>query len=353
MPVHIGIDEAEDDCLVAHECLVVTLAIGNGTLPLPTVRELPINARGVPILVFFLLDELDPVVGDVHGEAVIKTIAARRKGRREAGHAADILGDGDGVGIHLVDELVRERQIADGVIVLMPIEIIAVAIEILAQPVTVIQHRRHAVKAEAVKMVFFQPVFAVREQEMDDIVLAVIKAEAVPCRMVMPIAGVKILVGIACEVPEPFRLIARRVAVHEIHDDRDAHAMCGIDELLELLWRAETGAGRKERAHMITEAAIIRVLLDRHHLNGVVAVPLDPGQNVFCELFIGADLFSIARHADMALINEQRVTIGAKMPVLPDIGLFRRPDLRRENFRLRILHHALAPGGDAFSLAAR
>ena len=123
MPVHIGIDEAEDDRLVAHERLVVALAIGNGALPLPTVRELPINARGMPILVFFLLDELDPVVGDVHGEAVIKTIAARRKGRREAGHAADILGDGDGVGIHLVDELVRERQIADGVIVLMPVEI--------------------------------------------------------------------------------------------------------------------------------------------------------------------------------------------------------------------------------------
>ena len=246
MPVHIGIDEAEDDRLVAHERLVVALAIGNGALPLPTVRELPINARGMPILVFFLLDELDPVVGDVHREAVVKPIAARRKRRREPGHAADILGDGDGVRVHLVDELVRERQIADGVIVLMPVEIIAVAIEVLAEPVAIIQHRRHTVKAEAVKMVFFQPVFAVREQEMDDIVLAVIKAEAVPCRMVVPIAGIKILVGIACKVPEPFRLIARRVTVHEIHDDRDAHAVRGVDELLELLRRAETGAGREE-----------------------------------------------------------------------------------------------------------
>ena len=103
---------------------------------------------------------------------------------------------------------------------------------------------------------------------------------------------------------------------------------------------------------MIAEAAIIRMFLDGHHLNGVVAVPLDPRQDVFCELFVGADLFGVARHADMALINEQRVAIRAEMPVLPGIGLFRRPDLRRENLRLFILYHALAPSRDALPLAA-
>ena len=77
------------------------------------------------------------------------------------------------------------------------------------------------------------------------------------------------------------------------------------------------------------------------------------GQDVFLELFVRADLFRIARHADMALINQERVAIRTEMILLPDIGRFRLPDLCRENFRLLVLHHAPAPSGDALPLAAR
>ena len=41
VPVHLLVDEAEDDGLVAHEGLVVTLGIGDGLLVGTTVSQFP------------------------------------------------------------------------------------------------------------------------------------------------------------------------------------------------------------------------------------------------------------------------------------------------------------------------
>lgn len=41
VPIHVGIDEAEDDCLVAYECLVVALDVGDGLLILAAVGDFP------------------------------------------------------------------------------------------------------------------------------------------------------------------------------------------------------------------------------------------------------------------------------------------------------------------------
>ena len=86
MPVHIGIDEAEDDGLVAYECLVVALGIGDGLLILTAVGYLPEHAGGLPMLVGLLLDELDPVVGHVHRHAIVESVTTMLDGRCQAGH---------------------------------------------------------------------------------------------------------------------------------------------------------------------------------------------------------------------------------------------------------------------------
>ena len=41
MPVHVGINQAEDDGLVAYQCLVVTLTIRNSLFILATVGHFP------------------------------------------------------------------------------------------------------------------------------------------------------------------------------------------------------------------------------------------------------------------------------------------------------------------------
>ena len=207
MPVHVGIDESEDDGLVAHQCLVVALAVGNGLLVGTTVLHLPENARWLPVLVALLLDGLNPIVGDVHGHAVVEAVAAVLKLGSQSRHSRNFLGNGDGILVHLVDEQVGQRQVADGVVVLMTVEIVSIVAECLSQTVTVVEHRGHTVEAEAVEVELLQPVLAVGEQEVDDVVLAIVEAERIPCGMLVAVAGIEELIGISTEITKTLHLV--------------------------------------------------------------------------------------------------------------------------------------------------
>ena len=67
---------------------------------------------------------------------------------------------------------------------MVAIKIIAVITESLAQAMAVVKHGGHAVKAEAVEMIFLQPEAHVGEQEMHHAVFAVVKDLAAPSRMI-------------------------------------------------------------------------------------------------------------------------------------------------------------------------
>ena len=177
VPVHIGIHEAEDDGLVAHECLVMALGIRDGLLVLTAVGHLPEHAGGLPVLVGLLLDELDPVVGHVHCHAIVEAVAAVLDGGCQAGHARYLLGNGDGILVELVDERVGQGEVADGIAVLIQVVVVAIATEGLAQAVAAVEHRGDAVEAEAVELILLHPEAAVREQEAHHIVLGVVEAE--------------------------------------------------------------------------------------------------------------------------------------------------------------------------------
>ncbi len=94
------------------------------------------------------------------------------------------------------------------------------------------------------------------------------------------------------------------------------------------------------------------MFLDGHDLNGVVAVLLDARQHVLGKLLVGAYLLSILSHADVALVDEQRVLLGLEVLLLPLVGLLRIPHLSREYLGLVVLYHAAAPGRNTLALAA-
>ena len=161
VPVHLLVYQAEDDGLVTHECLVMALGIGDSLLVGTTVGQFPNNAGGVPVLVLALLDGLDPIVGDTHRHAVVKTDAAILETAGQTWHAAHLLSDGDGIGVDFVDEDIGKCQVGDGIGILTAVVIVIIAAESLSQAMAVIEHRGHAVKAETVKLVLFQPELAV------------------------------------------------------------------------------------------------------------------------------------------------------------------------------------------------
>ena len=94
------------------------------------------------------------------------------------------------------------------------------------------------------------------------------------------------------------------------------------------------------------------MLLDGHDLDGIVAVGNDARQYVHTEFLIGTHTLAVLRHADVALVDEQRARVGHKVLDLELVGLFGCPHLGREDVGLLVLNHARGIGRDALAFSA-
>ena len=126
-----------------------------------------------------------------------------------------------------------------------------------------------------------------------------------------------------------------------------------VDEGFELFGRTETGRSGEEIRHMVTERTVIRMLLDSHYLDAVIAEISDTRQDVLTELLVGRYFLCISRHTDMALVDEERLLFllavldGFMFPLI----VLRRPNLCGEDLGVIILHDATSVARDTFSVA--
>ena len=109
MPIHVGINQTEDDGFVTNEGLVVTFRVRNVAFVGTAVGEFPENGGRFPVFVLQFLDSLDPIVGNVHSHAVVEPVSPVFKRGSEAWHTTNLLCDGDGLGIELVNHLIGQR----------------------------------------------------------------------------------------------------------------------------------------------------------------------------------------------------------------------------------------------------
>ena len=239
VPVHVGIDQSEDDCLVAYKCLIVALYIRDGLLVGTAVGQCPEDVGHVPVFVALLLEGLDPIVRNTHCQAIVEAHTAIFDRTSESWHAAHFLGDGDSVRVNLVDELVGKSEIADCIAILIAVVVVAIAVEVLSEAVVQIEHGCDSIETEAIELVLFEPVLAVAQEEVEHVVACIVEAEAVPCWVLAAVASIEVLVSLSAEVAKAFELVLDSVAVNKIHDHGNAHAMCLVDESLQLLWCAE------------------------------------------------------------------------------------------------------------------
>ena len=342
MPVHIGINQTKDDGFITYQCLVMTLTVRDGFLIRTTVLNLPEDAGWFPVFILLFLDGLDPIVRNIHRHAIVETITAILKLGSQTRHSAHLFGNRNGVLVYLMNQTVGKGKIADGIIILMTIEIISVVAECLTQTMTVIKHGCHTVKTESIEMELIEPVLAVAQQEVDDFILSIVEAETVPSRMLMTVARIEILVRIASEITQSFHLILYGMRVNDVHDDGNTILVSCINEILQLFRSSKAATCSKETAYMVAEGAIIRMLLDSHNLNAVVTILDDTWQHILLKFCVSANLLCILCHTDMAFIDEQRCHIWSEGFLLPFIW-FRIPNLSRENLGLVVLYYALCP----------
>ncbi len=74
MPIHIGIDKAENYGFIAHQRLVVTFGVTDSFFTQTAVNHLPIDMPRHPIFIFDFFDIFYPKIGQAHCHAVIKPI---------------------------------------------------------------------------------------------------------------------------------------------------------------------------------------------------------------------------------------------------------------------------------------
>src|SRR5881397_2283904 len=99
-------------------------------------------------------------------------------------------------------------------------------------------------------MVFVEPEQRVRQQEVADLVAAVVEDQRAPVLM-LALARIGVLVQRrAVEAREPV-LIFRKMSGHPVENHADARLMTGIDEELELFGRAVAGGRREESQDLI------------------------------------------------------------------------------------------------------
>ena len=154
VPVHIGINKTEDDGLIAHERLVVTLGIRDGLLILTTIRHLKQDMTGFPVLILHFLDILNPEIRNTHRQTIIESYTAIGYRTCQPRHAAHFLRNCDGIGFHFVNDLIGKRQIHERITIFVSVEIGRIAIEVFAQTVRAVNHRGYAIETETIKVVF-------------------------------------------------------------------------------------------------------------------------------------------------------------------------------------------------------
>ena len=103
---------------------------------------------------------------------------------------------------------------------------------------------------------------------------------------------------------------------------------------------------------MITERAIVRMLLYGHDLDSIIPILHDTRQDVLPKLGIGSYLLFACRHTNMAFIDQQRRSIGFELLNLKLIRILRIPNLSTEYLRLLVLYNTLNPSWDALARAA-
>ena len=86
-----------------------------------------------------------------------------------------------------MNEFIGKGKITNGIDILIAIVVIAVIGESGAQSMVVIQHGSYSVETESIKFKFFEPIFAIGEEKMQNFVLAVIETKRVPSLMVSAI----------------------------------------------------------------------------------------------------------------------------------------------------------------------
>jgi hypothetical protein len=166
-----------------------------------------------------------------------------------------------------------------------------------------VQHTRHTIKPEAIKLIFVHPKAEVTQKEAHNLVMAVVEQPAVPLVMASLASRVEVLMVCTIKLVQAVQNILGGVAVNNVEEDDYAQAVSGIDKLLEIFWGTISAARSEEVVNLVAKAGVVSVLHDGHELDDIVAEILDTRQHVLGELLVSRNTLLGCGDADMGLVH--------------------------------------------------
>ena len=154
----------------------MTLRITDGLLILTLIGELPPDFAYAPIVIRQFLDPFDPIICHSHAHAEVESDTTLLYRSSKTCHTADILSNGKGIFIHLVDKYVGKGKIRDCIVIHALIEVVFISDKRLLQTVVPVKHTCHTVKTETIYVIFLHPVLAVGQKEIFCLILTVVEA---------------------------------------------------------------------------------------------------------------------------------------------------------------------------------
>ena len=191
-----------------------------------------------------LLEVLERVVHPAHVPLEAEAEAAEVGRARDARPRRRLLGRRDHARLAREQHLVELLQEGDGVEVLAAAELVRHPLARLARVVEV-EHRGDGVDPDAVDVVLAHPEQGVGDEEVAHLVAPVVEDERAPVG-VLAAARVGVLVERGAVEARERELVAREVRRHPVEDHAEAVAVQAVDELAEVVGRAE--ARRRARS---------------------------------------------------------------------------------------------------------
>ena len=340
-PVHFLVAETEHQCLITNQCLIMGLRIADYLFHRSSGGQLMPELPHIPILIVVLLQVTDPQIRISHCQTVIEADSSLFDRNTHTRHTGHILCNRQSLRIQLMNQVICQRQIRDCLDICIHGKILIVAVKTGSKAVIQIQHAGHAVKTEAIEMIFIHPELQIRKQEMENLILSIVKQLGIPCAVISSLSCMEELIVRSVKLIDSFPGVLGRVGMNDIQQNTDAHAVRLIYQVLQIGRKTASGRNCKEIRNLISEGTIICMLHNRHHLNRIVTKLLNPRQNIIGKLAVCTNASLFLRHADMTLINIRR-QLTAEVLISPRICLLFIINLSVPLNCLTVLHNPTA-----------
>lgn len=133
--------------------------------------------------------------------------------------------------------------------------------------------------------------------------MAIVKQTAVPLRMTSHQSFVKIAMITSIKLVQPVFNVFTSVAMNNVQQHFHSMLVRGIYQKLKLFWRSVAGGRSKKTSHLVAETSIVRVLLNRHELNGIIPIFSNMWYYMLGEMLVCRYFLFFTRDSHMSFID--------------------------------------------------